>query len=198
MASLHQILDINLTKNKYKLEYFIETGTGLGETIEFVKNIDFKLIQTCEINMDQYEKTKEKYNQNNIVFYNYPSITALPIMLNNIDGPALFYLDAHFPGLGYSTSDVISTKHTMDEILPLENELNLLTSWINITQSVVVIDDLRIYKQGNYDSGDAARLREILSQPDSNFLNTFLIETHNRLESEIYQGCVYYYPKTIC
>jgi hypothetical protein len=83
----------------------------------------------------------------------------------------------------------------MEKIIPLEKELNILKSWKHIVNSIVVIDDLRIYKKDNYQGGDWEEGRNKLGNPESLFLDVFLKETHNKVESKLQQGYMIYLPK---
>jgi hypothetical protein len=193
MANLNQLIDVGIIKEKYNLKYFIETGTGMGETIDNILNYGFELIQSCEIEKTQFEELKNKYQQKNLLIHFGKSSDTLPKMLNNIDGPSLIFLDAHFPGQGYVRNEFISEKYTIDEIIPLENEFNILKTYKYISDSVIVVDDLRIYKKGNYSKGDWENGREMLQNPNYSFLED-LNDTHIKIESEIEQGCVIFYP----
>jgi len=196
MANITELIDVLNVKKKYNLNFFIETGTGMGESIEKIKDIDFNLIQSCEIEPSQFEILCKKFIGDNIKIHLGKSTECLPKMIGNIDGPSLFFLDAHFPGQGYVTNDFITSKYTLDETIPLKLELNILENWKHIKESVVVIDDLRIYKKNNYVTGDWEYGREeLLKNPDPSFLDDFLKESHEKIESNIQQGCVYYYPK---
>jgi hypothetical protein len=194
MANLNQLINIKEIKQKYNLNNFIETGTGMGETIDDILNYNFFSIQSCEIEPIQFEKLNNKYTQPNVKIYLGKSSDSLPKMLNNVDGPSLIFLDAHFPGQGYVRNTFVEDSYTIEEIIPLETELNILKNHKYINECVIVIDDLRIYKKGNYIKGDWEEGREILKNPNYDFLD-LLNDTHIKIESEIEQGCVFYYPK---
>ena len=49
MAHLQQLIDVSNTLKEYNLKNLIETGTGAGETLSFVRLLDLDLIQSCEI-----------------------------------------------------------------------------------------------------------------------------------------------------
>ena len=75
-------------------------------------------------------------------------------MLNEIDGPALIFLDAHFPGAGYVRTEFKTDSYSIEDTLPLEQELKLISEWKYAKDSVIVVDDLRIYKPGNYEGDE--------------------------------------------
>lgn len=197
MANVTDLIDVLDTKEKFGLKYFIETGTGLGESLNKILNINFDLFQSCEIEETQYSKNVEKFNRPNIKLHLGSSIDCLPKMLENAKGPTLFFLDAHFPGQGYVRGEYVNNMFEMFDIIPLEKEFNILEKFEHINNSVVVVDDLRIYKPGNYDHGDWEEGRRILGNPDNNFLELFLKDSHEKLELTIHQGCLIYLPKTL-
>ena len=195
MAQLFQLVDIVATVNKFNLNYLVETGTGGGETLSHVKNLDFKLIQSCEIEPTQYEKLKQTFNQHNIKLWNGDSTSTLKSMLDVLDGPALIYLDAHFPGAGYVRTEFKSDLYTIDETLPLEKELKVISKWEHGKDSVIVVDDLRIYKSGNYEGGDWPEREQLFGNLDYSFLYNTLNQTHEATETLAHQGGMIYTPK---
>ena len=195
MASLHELINIEDVKSKYGLTSFIETGTGMGETITNLIKYNFKLIQSCEIENLQYELNILKFNQDNVLLHLGKSETILPIMLDNSNSPSLIFLDAHFPGQGYVRSEFVEDEYKMSEILPLEVELNILEKWEHIDKSVVVIDDIRIYEKGDYEKGDWPEGRELLNNPSFEFIESFLTTTHDKIKLNKHQGCIIYTPK---
>lgn len=195
MAQLFQLVDIKTVIDKYNLRYLIETGTGGGETLSYVKNIGFELIQSCEIEKAQFEKLDGIFNETNIKLWNGDSTTTLKLMLDNIDGPALIYLDAHFPGAGYLRNEFKSSLYSIDETLPLEKELKVISDWVHGKNSVVVVDDLRIYKPGNYESGDWPEREVLFGKLDYTFLYNTLNQTHEASETLSHQGGIIYTPK---
>jgi hypothetical protein len=195
MAQLFQLVDIKTVIDKYNLKYLIETGTGSGETLSYVKNIGFELIQSCEIEKAQFEKLSDVFNESNIKLWNGDSTTTLKLMLDNIDGPALIYLDAHFPGAGYVRNEFKSSLYSIDETLPLEKELKVISDWAHGKNSVVVVDDLRIYKPGNYEGGDWPEREVLFGKLDYTFLYNTLNQTHDVSETLSHQGGIIYTPK---
>ena len=113
MAHLQQLVDVESTLNKYNLKYLIETGTGAGETLSYVKNLPLELIQSCEIEKTQFNTLKEQFTNENIKLWNGSSTVMLKSMLNEIDGPALIFLDAHFPGAGYVRNEFKTEEYSL-------------------------------------------------------------------------------------
>jgi len=195
MAHLQQLVDIESTLNKYNLKYLIETGTGGGETLSYVKNLPLELIQSCEIEEIQFNVLMEQFADKNIKLWNGSSTVMLKSMLNEIAGPALIFLDAHFPGAGYVRKEFKTEQYSIEDTLPLEQELKLISEWKYANDSVIVVDDLRIYKAGNCEGGDWPEREELFGKLDYNFLYDILGKTHIIVEKMIHQGGLVYMPK---
>lgn len=193
MAHIHQIINVENIINKYNIVNFIETGTGMGETLDYVSNCNFKSIQSCEIERDQYNMLKQKYKDDRIRLWCGDSTNMLITMLNNTSGPSLIFLDAHFPGTGYVRDSFIQTSDI--NTLPLEDELNILKSYKYLNESVIVVDDLRIYEDREYSGGKWEDRIKVVGELDSNFIYTILSDTHDYSVNLAHQGSVIYTPR---
>lgn len=195
MAHLQQLINVSDILKEYNLKNIIETGTGAGETISYVKSLELDLIQSCEIEESQYNSLRQTFNQSNIKLWNGSSTSMLKLMLDEISAPALIFLDAHFPGTGYVRSEFKTDQYSINDTLPLEQELHLISLWPYATNSVIVVDDLRIYKAGAYEGGDWPERESIFGKLDYDFLYSILDKTHNPIEKTIHQGAIVYIPK---
>lgn len=205
MAQLYQIVDVLSLIDKYNLEYFIETGTGAGETLSYISDLNFKLIQSCEIETSQYLSLKEQFVKSNIKLWNGSSTDILPLMLKFVEGPCLFFLDAHFPGTGYIRKEYKTSIYSDEESLPLKKELEIIASWQHCKDSVIVIDDLRIYQSDNYEGGlfepdvgwtkeDWVDREKLFGDIDCKFLYDTLKSTHSITKILKHQGSILYSP----
>lgn len=195
MAHLQQLINVSDILKEYNLKNIIETGTGAGETISYVKSLELDLIQSCEIEESQYNSLKQTFNQSNIKLWNGSSTSILKLMLAEISAPALIFLDAHFPGAGYVRSEFKTDQYSINDTLPLEQELHLISKWDHVNNSVIVVDDLRIYKAGAYEGGDWLERESIFGKLDYSFLYNILDKTHNAIEKTVHQGAIIYIPK---
>ena len=73
--------------------------------------------------------------------------------LNNND-KVFFFLDAHFPGEVSSNFNGYDKESFDRTSLPLEDELKLIKSIRPETNDIIVVDDLRIYEDADYESGN--------------------------------------------
>ena len=150
------------TLTKYRLdkldcEIFFETGTGTGASLQHaICNGRFKKFYSCEIHSATYQKV-------NKIFSNYPAVTiinkdsieALLYLLPQIDPNKriLFFLDAHFPG--ETEKEFNATDRKSDSTsLPLKRELKLIHKLRPESDDIIIIDDLRIYEDGDYENGN--------------------------------------------
>jgi hypothetical protein len=84
------------------IDCFVETGTYQGGTTFKVSN-SFKTVHTVELSEQLYNMAKAKaelMKVNNIVFYNGDSGKIIYNLCEQINEPAIFFLDGHYCGDG--------------------------------------------------------------------------------------------------
>ncbi len=117
---------------EFKPVKLIETGTYLGNTLEFL--LSFKIpTYSVEINEKYYLIAKSRFiNQKNLNLYLDNSTTFLT-SLSNIDEEVFVYLDSHWY-----------------EDLPLEQELQILSKLKDV---IILIDDFKVpeFDDWNFD-----------------------------------------------
>ena len=114
--------------NNFKPTELIETGTYLGNTLEFLSKFGIKT-HSIEINPEFYFISKSRFvDNNNVILYCDDSLKVLPKIISK-ENPTFIYLDSHWY-----------------ENLPLEEELEIINS---INDVIVLIDDFKI--PGNAD-----------------------------------------------
>lgn len=188
--------DIKSFVNDYGVNYFVETGTGLGVSLEYVLQFEFSRIFSIEIVKELYDKAKEKFKNNNCTLINDNSKDGLTHILNNIEkGGILFWLDAHFPGADFGLTSYDSTTDGETRI-PLESELRAIVNVRDVSGDVFVIDDLRIYEDNNYSGGNWSDRRR-LGGDGIGFIYELFDETHNIERDLRDQGYIILTPKKI-
>lgn len=119
---------------KQKTSIFVETGTYKGNTLNKIKDI-YTDIHTIEIVEEFYKNAKNKFKDyKNIKFHLGDSSVILKRLLDLIDEPVTFWLDAHYQG-GKQPN---STKK------PLLDELNIIKNH-KIKKHMIMIDDVRLF-----------------------------------------------------
>lgn len=129
--------------NRFKTSIFIETGTYLGDMVFEMINI-FSKIYSIELSDKLYEKAKKKFSgYKDISILKGDSSRVLPKILNKIEEPCLFWLDAHY-------SKGITAKGEKET--PVIEELKHILGH-PIEDHVILIDDARCFTgQNNYPS----------------------------------------------
>jgi hypothetical protein len=151
-----RFFDIREIKERYNLDIFIETGTGLGDSLSYVYNFDFEELYSIELYKEVYDVVYEKFkNKLNIKIINKSSYDGLNDILSKLDKNKriLFWLDAHFHGSDFGYTTYGSEKDNKIRI-PLEEEIKLISSYRKDCNDYFIIDDLRIYEDGDFQNGN--------------------------------------------
>ena len=137
----------------YQYEYFVETGTLLGETPTALHR-NFKHIWTIELDRELFMKAEAQLKR-------YPNITCifgdskevLPAIISEIDSPTIFWLDAHYSGEGTAHGEIKA---------PMIEELEAIKT-STIKDHLIVIDDV-----SDFSSAEENRpLSEVLATIES-------------------------------
>lgn len=140
--------DLALTKG---IKTFIETGTLYGDGVDYALDNGFEKIISIEIDHDLAEQAKLKYSNNkNVTIYEGSSTDILKQILPSIDEPAVFWLDAHFPGVDAHKASIDQEIERKIKI-PLEYELELIKQ--RNKPDVIICDDLWIYHEWETGTG---------------------------------------------
>jgi hypothetical protein len=138
-------------KKKYGIKSFVETGTGMGVSLSLAVALDFDQVHTIEIVPELVALSRMKYASNAKVHIHEGDSRVLlePILRELPKEPALFWLDAHFPG---SDSGMVDYEAEPDiaKRLPLREEINLIHALRSDCLDVLLIDDARLF-QPEYD-----------------------------------------------
>lgn len=78
---------------------FVETGTYRGDTVQLALNAGFEFVHTIEVDRGMYDKCAERFNGNpNVKLWFGDSVDIIPQILEELNEPATFWLDAHASG----------------------------------------------------------------------------------------------------
>lgn len=121
-------------KKQLNLNYFVETGTYLGSTAAWASKI-FQVVATIEFSPELFYKAKEKFaGVQNIKCLFGDSREQLKEIIETLDRPAVFWLDAHWSGgITYGDKDQC----------PLLEELEILNN--SDYNHFIFIDDARLF-----------------------------------------------------
>ncbi len=119
---------------------FVETGTFKGAGVQWALESGFSNVYSVEISQTIYNAAVARFGEDPRVRLRLgDSKRVLPEILKEIQGPALFYLDAHCSGRfeGIDTGGA-------PEGLPLQAESLTLMEYGDIDRCLIVIDDERL------------------------------------------------------
>lgn len=121
---------------KYGLKNFVETGTLFGDMVaELIPYFDY--LFSVELHDGFYRSAVERFKHvPNVIIFHGDSGQVLADILPSIEGPTLYFLDAHFCG-GNSVQGSSET--------PVLEELRVILSR-PILNGIIVIDDLKNFK----------------------------------------------------
>jgi hypothetical protein len=193
--------NIQAILEKYECSTYVETGTGIGDSLRFILNFPFKKIYTIDIDEDLINSAKEKFKDQRIVFKNNLSTKALVEILPELESTdsVLFFLDAHLPGADFHkiTYTESMEKYKQDSF-PLEEELKLIRESRKNKNDVIVIDDLQLYEPDKcqhktwfYESAQ----EKLGLKKNSQFVYDTYGNTHDIITVTTHQGYLLLIPK---
>lgn len=187
--------DIGKLIKEYNLDYFIETGLGEGKGLRYALGFPFKEYHSIEISQEMFNQGVKKFlDLKNVKLHSVTTRDILPLILN-LEGNILFWMDAHLPdwlwGKSFSHLD-------KDLKLPLEEELKIIQKYRPNNKDVFLCDDLRIYEDGPFESGNwAGRLSYDNAAGGIKFIYDLFSETHIIEKDYKHEGYIILLPKEI-
>ena len=196
MGQLNQAIKIKNVLDYYDIKNFVETGTGQAEVVRSVYEANEDLnIHTIEVVEEIFDQNKIKFSYlKDVSWHLGTSFKILPAILPTFDGNTLFWMDAHFPGADFGLSSYGDEKD-MDKRLPLKRELESIVQSRDVSNDVFVIDDLRIYEDGPFETGNWDE-RTKYGGDGIGFIEEMFEKTHYIGRSYNAQGSVILFPVT--
>lgn len=202
LRNFFETVDFYAIIDGHKIMNYVETGTGYGESIEFLwqklrkeEKYSYNSIHTIEIHSSVIDKARENLaHVENCMIWHGESSNVLKQICPTLIGSTLFFLDAHFPGADFGLNDYLFEK---DELirLPLEEEIKSICSSKDIKNDFFIIDDLRLYMTGNYEMGNITKEQgAVLSGID--FIMKAFNGTHMVMQDLRYTGFLMIVPNT--
>jgi hypothetical protein len=116
---------------RFALRTLVETGTLFGDTIVATRR-RFEHVYSIELSPELHEKAKRRLRRfRNVTLLQGDSAEVLPRLLEELDEPCLFWLDAHYSG-------GVSARGPLDS--PLRAELQAILARGD-DRDVILIDD---------------------------------------------------------
>lgn len=198
MGSLRNI-PVRSLLDSFGCHTLIETGSGLGGSISFAKDLPLSHIYSCEINEYLFNALHQIYDNNNrVTLYHSSSEVMLKSILPGIgDSNIIFWLDAHFPGADFGL-DSYDAENDERIRLPLETELRIIKNNRQNFNDVIIIDDLRIYEDGPFGNGPAPLPDRLpRGQRTLDFINDLFGDSHTITRIYLDEGYIFITPKVI-
>jgi len=132
IIKIHQILS---AMKDHGLSNFIETGTYYGDTLEMVARTGVRC-WSIELSTELFNySVKRLHKYKNVAIINDDSAKALPIILEELNEPAFFWLDGHYSGFETAKGD---------KVTPISEEIVAIMHH-HIKSHVIYIDDARLF-----------------------------------------------------
>ena len=145
---LIKMLIVKFYLSKYSIKRFIETGTYLGDTLDYVSKSGANCT-SIELSQDLYEAAVRRFSRHkNVTLIQGDGGEWLPKLIEKTIEPTLFWLDGHYSS-GITASAAADT--------PVSVELNAILSH-PVKRHVILIDDARCFCGEN----DYPHLEELL------------------------------------
>jgi len=145
-------------KDKYNYNVLVETGTYLGDMVEAQKS-NFDRLFSIELGADLFKNAKKRFKDDkNVILELGDSGKVLRKVLQQIDEPAIFWLDGHY-------SAGITAKG--DKECPIFEELDSIFDSKNLNH-VLLIDDARCFV-GEGDYPTIEKLTEYVKSKDARY-----------------------------
>lgn len=193
--------NLNAIIEQFKCTAYVETGTGIGVSLQYALEHPFEKFYTVDIDKDLQESTKKSINNSRVEYVNGLSTESLKLIVPKLkdDKSVLFFLDAHLPGADFHKMTYEDSMKTYKEhSLPLEEELKIINGLRDTTNDVIVIDDLQLYDDGPYQHktwiyGDLQK--ELGLKKSSEFIKEMFEKTHVIETLYAHQGYLLITPK---
>jgi hypothetical protein len=151
----------SLAKKFHSTNVFIETGTYMGDTIEYLKN-NFERLYSIELSQELADKADKRFsNDPHIYIIQGDSTLQLSKIIATLQSPITFWLDGHYSSEFQLGNEYIITgkgkKNTpiMEELYEIKN--------YNEFKHVILIDDARLFT-GKYDYPTKKEIRNFVKE----------------------------------
>jgi hypothetical protein len=145
-------------QERFGLTRFIETGTLHGDTTKAVEHA-FEQVDTIELGEELAANAKKRFvRKPKITVHQGDSGVEIKKVLDRLDQPALFFLDAH-----YSKGETARG----EKDTPITNELQSILNH-SIKEHVILIDDARDFS-GENDYPTIPELERSIKERDPNY-----------------------------
>ena len=202
---------------KYGLTTFIETGLQKGKSLSFMMSLDnlekyisieinYRYIENAKaLGLEQRENEEDprspctrKALDDSVLLLHGSSVDMLPAAIEAAEGNVLWWLDAHLPhpnGQWAGRDEPISEDEVLERSVafPLERELDIMLACRDISNDVILCDDMRVYDHNTYKS--QYRNKGYGDLGSSDFIRRALEPTHVISKTTIDSGYMIALPR---
>lgn len=155
-------------KEKYNIKHFIETGTFLGDTVEYCKDL-FDQVISIELSVELADKAKKRFlDDNNVKIIQGDSGVVLKSLIDEINSPAIFWLDGHYSSEFFVGEEFIKTARANADT-PIEEELKAIFS--SKIPHIILIDDARLFT-GIRDYPSISKIKKMVKKSYNKYTTT--------------------------
>lgn len=144
-------------RRKYAPATFVETGTFLGDTVDYFKE-KFGSITSIELSEKLAARAQKRFaGYDHIKVIQGDSSIVLPAVLAGINSTVLFWLDGHYSSEFFVNDEYILTARG-EKKTPIEKELDVILK--APIRSIILVDDARLFTgKDDYPTIQAIRKR---------------------------------------
>lgn len=147
---------------KYLSPCFVETGSYRGNGIKMALEAGFPEVRSVELNRDNYEHCVDLFKgDKRVKLYHGSSSDLLNEMMQDIDEPVTFWLDAHYSGKGTAKTDGSDFSPILKEIDNIKKH--------PIKSHTILIDDRRDFGTRNFDHVTEEEAVEKIKEINENY-----------------------------
>jgi hypothetical protein len=128
-------------KSKYNLDCLVETGSYTGGGIATALSLGFETIYSCDLSLEFFNICRNLFCEDKVKLYHARSVDFLKEISSTLKYKKVFFwLDAHFPEYLKQNPERMNNSLWF----PLFEELSIIKN-IPVADSVIMVDDLRVY-----------------------------------------------------
>ena len=158
--------EIDKYREQHKLKVLVETGTFLGDTVDYFKD-KFERVYSIELSEDLASRAQNRFkNDLTVQIIKGDSGVILKDLVKKINQPILFWLDGHYSSEFFVGEEFIKTAKGKINT-PILDELRIILR--NNLKHIILIDDARLFI-GKYDYPTIAELQDLIKCLNPNYL----------------------------
>lgn len=195
MGQINHPVKLEQMLKSFGIKNFVETGTGDGSSMD--KVLLTEIVDNAygiELDDELYANLEKAYDGIDYMhlYKGYSEDEMANVMDDIDDEPALFWLDAHFPGADYGPAGY-GAEEDVNKRLPMEAELRVMKEKRDLSKDIIFMDDLRIYVDRGYEAGNWDQ-RKMYGGDGYDFVEELIGDTHVLVEHHGDQGYLLAFP----